>query len=179
MPGQLQFPTGCCSFMWRFSGIADRFLLLLHPEVDNSQESATLIEFSTCPHSQKLLNCCSKTFVFSQSSSVHISCPFSRGILFPSSFSLPLCPAEPVSFHCSTPGEQAVPPHSIISKAFQPCHRTWSCRSCYTYGCAMLPYSKMCRDDFLQYTPSPGHGSISLGYPAGLQATHQTNTPFL
>lgn len=132
MPGQLQFPTGCCSFMWRFSEIADRFLLLLHPEVDNSQESATLIEFSTRPHSQKLLNCCSKTFVFSQSSSVHISCPFSRGILFPSSFSLPLCPAEPVSLHCSTPGEQAVPPHSIISKAFQQCHRTWGCRSCYT-----------------------------------------------
>lgn len=132
MPGQLQFPTGCCSFMWRFSGIADRFLLLLHPEADNSQESATLIEFSTRPHSQKLLNCCSITFVFSQSSSVHIGCPFSRGILFPSSFSLPLCPAEPVSLHCSTPGEQAVPPHSIISKAFQQCHRTWGCRSCYT-----------------------------------------------
>lgn len=179
MPGQLQFPTGYCSFMWRFSGVADRrFLLLLHPEVGNSQDSTAhchsphrILHVSSFPKATYLFF--KNFFVFSQSSSVHMSCLFSWGILIPSSSSLPLYLAEPVSPHCNAPGERDAPPHSIISRASQQCHRTQGC------GCCATILKRRAEMTLLQCPPSPGHDSISLGCPAGLQATHQTYTPFL
>lgn len=121
--------------MWRFSGIADRRFLLLHLEVGNGQDSAALSEFSTRSHSQKLLTCSSDTFVFSQSSSVHMSCPFSQGVLVPSSSSLPLCLAEP---------SVAVPQVSELSHPVPLFPKHPSSVTGRGAVHAVLPYSKIC-----------------------------------